>query len=223
MEFARVLLLKKVFIEKSLSFPPAAVLYPGTAVHITDIKKEAIRKAIHLLIALSPALAAYNLQFTVMFLILGILSYSAMELMRLFGIRVPVVSDLTSLVSRRRVKNRFVLGPVTLGLGALAALLLFPPPVAYISIFALALGDGLSSLIGKMYGKIRPDFLFGKSIEGSVACFTVTFVSAWLISRNLIVSMTAAVTATVVEALPLKDYDNIVLPLVVGIVVQLVI
>ena len=223
MEFARVLMLKKVFIEKSFSYPPAAVLYPGTAVHISDVKKETVRKTIHLLIALSPALAALNYHFTVLFLITGVLSYTIMEFMRLIGVKVPLVSDLTTMVSRRRERNRFVLGPVTLGLGALATLLLFPPPVAYISIFALALGDGLSSLVGKMYGKIRPDFLLGKSVEGSAACFIATFISAWMVSHNHIVSLTAAVTATIVEALPLKDYDNIVLPLVVGVVVNIVI
>ena len=73
-----------------------------------------------------------------------------------------------------------------------------------------------------MYGRIRPDFLFGKSVEGSAACFAVTFVSAWLVSNSLIVSLAAAITAMGVEALPLKDYDNIALPLAVGFVVQLV-
>ena len=221
MEFAGIMLLKKVIIEKSFSFPPAAVLYPGTAAHFSDVKKEAFRKTIHLFIALAPSLAVINYQFSVLLLVTGILSYTVMELLRQNGVRVPLVSDITAMVCRRREKNRFVLGPVTLGIGTLVSLLVFPPPVAYISIFALALGDGLSSIAGQMFGNIRPRFLFGKSVEGSAACFAATFFSAWLVSHSHIVSLTAAVTATVIEALPLKDYDNIALPLAVGFAVQL--
>jgi dolichol kinase len=114
-----------------------------------------------------------------------------------------------------------VLGPVTLGIGALLALLLFPSPAACIGIYALAFGDGFAALIGKLFGRIRPAFLFGKSVEGSLACFTAVFISAWLVSRSFTVAFTAAFVATAVEALPLEDYDNVALPLVVGAVAQL--
>jgi dolichol kinase len=46
-------------------------------------------------------------------------------------------------------------------------------------------------------------------------------ISADLVSSNIVVALLAAVTATVVEALPLEDYDNIALPVSVGLVVQL--
>jgi dolichol kinase len=107
-----------------------------------------------------------------------------------------------------------------LGIGALLTLLLFPLPVACIGIYALAFGDGLAGLIGKLFGRIRPAFLFGKSLEGSAACFAATFISAYLVSHSYAVSVAAAITATAVEALPLDDYDNISLPLIVGVVVQ---
>jgi dolichol kinase len=143
-----------------------------------------------------------------------------MEQMRLSGVEVPLVSSLTSMASRPRDMGSFVLGPVTLGIGALLALLLFPSPAACIGIYALAFGDGFAGLIGKLYGAIRPAFLFGKSVEGSLACFFAVFVCAYFVSHSYTVSLIAAVTATVVEALPLEDYDNIALPLIVGTVVQ---
>jgi len=99
--------------------------------------------------------------------------------------------------------------------------LLFPSPAACIGIYALAFGDGFAGLVGKLFGRIRPTFLFGKSVEGSLACFTAAFIAAYLVSQNYFVSLLAAFTATAVEALPLEDYDNIALPLVVGAVVQL--
>jgi dolichol kinase len=99
-------------------------------------------------------------------------------------------------------------------------LLLFPSPAACIGIYALAFGDGFAGLVGKLFGRIRPAFLFGKSLEGSAACFTATFISAYLVSNNYAVSVAAAITAMTVEALPLEDYDNITLPLIVGVVVR---
>jgi dolichol kinase len=222
MEFAMNIVVSNVVIEKSSIFPLpfAAVRNAGSAAIFAEAKTEAVRKAIHFLIALSPGMATLNYPLTVLALMAGIMGYTFMELLRLSGVRIPVVSALTTMASRPRDIGVFVLGPVTLGIGALLALLLFPSPAACIGIYALAFGDGFAGLVGKLFGKIRPAFLFGKSIEGSTACFAATFVSAYLVSHNYAVSVTAAITATAVEALPLEDYDNITLPLIVGVAVQ---
>ena len=212
--------MKSVLIEKSALFPPAAARTNESAALFAEAKTEMVRKSIHFLIALSPGLAAINYSFTVMALMTGTLGYTVMEQLRLSGVKVPLVSALTNMASRPQDMGGFVLGPVTLGIGALLALLLFPSPAASIGIYALAFGDGFASLAGKLFGKIRPAFLFGKSIEGSMACFTATYISAWTVSRDPAVSMTAAITATSVEALPLGDYDNIALPLIVAFFVQ---
>jgi len=213
--------MKKLLIEANPFFTPfTATRVEWPAVVIGETKTEVVRKSIHFLIALTPGMAVINYPLTVLALMTGVLGYTIMEQMRLAGVEVPLVSTLTSMASRPRDMDRFVLGPVTLGIGALLALLLFPSPAACIGIYALAFGDGFASLVGKMFGRVRPVFLLGKSIEGSMACFVAVFISVWLVSRNYTVSLVAAVTATAVEALPLKDYDNIALPLIVGAVVQ---
>jgi len=207
-------------MEKRAAFSPSVARSGGSAVILAEAKTELVRKTIHFLIALSPGMAAINYPLTVLALMTGVLGYAIMEQLRLAGVEVPLVSSLTSMASRSRDIGNFVLGPVTLGIGALLTLLLFPLPAACIGIYALAFGDGFAGLIGKLFGKNRPAFLFGKSIEGSLACFTATFISAYLVSQNYSVSLTAAFTATAVEALPLEDYDNIALPLIVGAVVS---
>jgi dolichol kinase len=115
------------------------------------------------------------------------------------------------------------MGPVTLGLGALLALLFYPSPAASIAIYALAFGDGFASLVGKLFGRVRPAFLCGKSVEGSLACFFAVLISAWRVSWDLRIALMAAITAAVVEALPLEDYDNLALPVTVGLIVHLAI
>jgi dolichol kinase len=197
--------------------------FAGTGKDVSELKTEIVRKSIHFLVALTPFIAAINRPVTVLFLMAGTLGYTLMEYLRISGVKIPVISSLTSMASRSRDMGHFVIGPVTLGLGALLALLLYPSPVASISIYALAFGDGFASLVGKFLGKWRPAILCGKSVEGSLACFTAVFVSAFAVSRNINIAFIAASTATVVEALPIEDYDNIAIPVTVGLAVQFVI
>ena len=212
---------KKVTVVQSLFSDFSLRLSSVGQIDIDGLYTEIIRKAIHFLIALCPAMAAINKPFTVTFLLIGTLGYTLMEYLRLSGIRVPVVSSITSMVSRPRDKGHFVLGPVTLGFGALLALLLYPSVAAAIAIYALAFGDGVASLVGKYFGNLRPAFLFGKSIEGSIACFTVVLIAAFAVTGNMHVALAAAFTASIVEAMPLKDYDNLAIPVSVGLIVQL--
>ena len=180
--------------------------------YIKSIKTEFVRKSIHFLIALVPVFAAWNYYFTVALLCFGILAYVLFESLRSRGIAIPVITSLTVMASRPRDEGRFVLGPVTLGLGALLVLVLFPPHIAAVAIYALAFGDGFASLLGKPFGRIRPAFMFGKSLEGTLACFVAVFLISWKVSHSLYVSFITAITASVVEALPLEDFDNIVMP-----------
>jgi dolichol kinase len=202
------------------TFPNLSARFNGK--DIDEFKSEIIRKAIHFLIALTPFMASINKLFTVIFLMIGITGYAVMEYLRLSGITVPVISSLTGMASRPREINSFVVGPITLGLGALLALLLFPSHAAAIAIYALAFGDGFAGLVGKCFGKRRPAFLCGKSIEGSLSCSLMVFISAYAVLGSVRISLVAAFTAMIIEALPLEDYDNLLLPVTVGIAIQLV-
>jgi len=186
-----------------------------------DLKSEIIRKLIHLLIALSPLMASINLFFTLLFLLIGTVSYAIFEILRYKGIKIPLISRLTAMASRPREKKHFELGPITLGLGAFLSLLLYSPLIASIAIYALAFGDSIACLAGKLFGRLKPAFLFGKSIEGSLACFAVVFLTSYLVSSNIRISLISAVIAMLVESLPLEDFDNLVLPLAVGLAVHL--
>ena len=183
----------------------------------TELGTEIVRKSIHLLIGLVPTLAIWNFGFTVALLVSGILVYSYSELMRLRGFEIAIVSRITALAARRRDAGRFVYGPVTLGIGALLALVLYPEPAASIAIYALAFGDGLSSLAGKAFGSVKIPFTGGKSIEGSLTCFLAVLCSAYLVTGDAARSAIIATVATVTEAIPSKDADNILIPTIVGL------
>jgi dolichol kinase len=205
-------------------------------------KKELLRKGIHLLIAFTPALADTNRPLAIALLCGGILFYLGCEFLRLKGRTIPVLTRITAFVSRPREAGKFVFGPITLALGALFALVIFPAfpsfssfssassvssirgmnnAAAHAAIYALAFGDGLSGLVGRPFGRWRPKFLCGKSVEGSAVCFATVFISTWAVTRRVSVSLGTALVTTVAEALPLQDMDNIVIPLAAGFSVML--
>ncbi len=186
------------------------------------IETEIVRKSIHILVGVVPTLAAVNLQVTTTLLGFGVLFYTYCELLRLRGYEVAVVSRVTALAARRRDAGRFVLGPVTLGMGALVSLLVFPEPSASIAIYALAFGDGLSSLVGRLFGTVRIPFTGGKSLEGSLTCFLAVWASAYGKTGDPAGALAVAAVATAAEALPTRDLDNLILPLVVGLAARLI-
>lgn len=185
---------------------------------LDTIRKEMLRKAIHLLIALTPALAQYNKEWTILLLCGGLFFYSLSEALRQIGVQIPIISEITSKASRERDYDRFVLGPVTLALGALLSLLLFDDKVATFAIYSLAFGDGLSSLTGRFFGVVKIPFLKGKSVIGSSTCFISIFISGILLFPTASIGVLLAITlaVTIVEALPLKDLDNVFIPLAAG-------
>jgi dolichol kinase len=181
------------------------------------MRTELVRKSIHLLIGLVPTIAAWNFGAAVALLVSGILIYSYSELMRLQGYEVAIIGRVTAMAARRRDAGKFVYGPVTLAIGALLALAFYPAPAASIGIYALAFGDGLSSLVGKAFGSVRLPFTGGKSLEGSLTCFAAVMCSAFAVTGDTSRSAVIALIATITEAAPTKDMDNILLPFVVGL------
>lgn len=187
-----------------------------------SLEKEFVRKSIHLLIASIPVLASINISITIGLLTAGTLIYSYAETLRCSGSNVFLISNITVMAARERDNNRFVLGPVTLGLGALLTLLLYPNPAATIGIYALAFGDGLSSVFGKLFGRVRIPGLGGKTVAGSLTCFLAVFLATTAVSGLVFESVLIALAATAIEAIPLKDFDNLVIPVGTAAIAQLI-
>lgn len=193
----------------------------GTAlVGPNELRGEIVRKSLHMLIALVPGIATVTGVLPALGMLgLGVLAYTSAEYYRLQGGSVAVVSVLTVIASRPRDRGRFVVGPVTLGIGAMLALLLYPAPAAFLAIYALAFGDGIASLVGRAFGTIR--ITRGTTLEGSFACLLAVFAAATVLTGDVAVSLTIAVAATILEALPADDMDNIILPVGVGLLATL--
>ena len=179
---------------------------------------EVFRKAIHVAIAAVPSIAAIDVLFAGGLLMAGIAIYVAAEQARIAGTRVALISDITVLALRERDRQGFVLGPVTLGLGAMLALLLYPEPAASVAIYALAFGDSAASVVGTTIGRLKIPFTGGKSVAGSLACFLAVLAVTLRVTGNLNASLAIAAATALLEAAPTRDYDNLLIPVGAGLV-----
>lgn len=86
-----------------------------------------------------------------------------------------------------------------------------PRAIAAAALGYLVLGDAAAALVGRRFGRHR---VWGKSLEGSLACFLCCLVLGWMLlpGRPLAV-FGGALVATLAEALPLPVDDNWSVPL----------
>ena len=182
-----------------------------------EIRTELFRKGIHIMVALVPAAAAINLLITQILLAAAVILYSVCETYRINGRTIILISGITASAARKRDDGRFVLGPVTLAVGALLALMLYPSSAAAVAIYALAFGDSAASLMGKLFGRITLPGLGDKTFEGSFACLTAVFASTFLVFPNVRGAFAVAVTAALIELIPIKDLDNLLIPVGTGL------
>ncbi len=183
---------------------------------LNSLLKELFRKTIHICSSFVPLFLKLAYWPVIILLFLVVTGYSVCEMLRMKGYSIPLVSKITEVAARKRDENKFVLGPVTLVIGILLAALILPLESARVGIFALAFGDGLASLTGKMIGKITIPGAKGKTVAGSLACFLAVYISTFCCCKNCFVSLIVAVCAMFIEVLPLSDFDNVLIPVSIG-------
>ena len=178
--------------------------------------KELFRKSIHICSSFVPLFLSKAYWPVIILLNVALVIYSLSEFLRMRGYTIPLISKITEIAARKRDENRFVLGPVTLVIGILIAALILPLQGATVGIFALAFGDGTASLVGKLIGKVSIPGAHGKTVAGSLACFTAVYVSTFCVCQNTLWALVVAFCAMMIEVLPLADFDNVLIPVCIG-------
>jgi dolichol kinase len=189
-----------------------------------EIRTELIRKSLHMLIAFVPLLVVLAGRGpTLALLACGLVFYTFTEVQRSRGVTIPLITRLTTAAARDvDLRGKIIPGPITLGIGVMLSLVLYPQTAAAIGIYALAFGDSVSSIVGRAIGRIHLGYSRYKTLEGSLACFLVVFLISFRISGSLSGACLIALTATVLEAVPVMALDNILMPVGSGFVACLV-
>lgn len=181
--------------------------------------QEARRKLVHAFAGAVPFVAVLAPVLTIASLCAVVVVYSISEWIRLNGKVVPLVGNITASCIRREERRHVVLAPITLTLGVIISLILFPYKVAVAVILILAFADSAATLVGRVWGTMRIPYNKYKSVQGSVAAFVVACICSALYFP-LVAAVVAALVSSIIESLPIRD-DNIAVPVGTGIVLTM--
>ena len=184
-----------------------------------DIRHEARRKAFHLstlalpvwMVLAPPPWRLGGLLFAfVFFLVVDVLRLRWHPWRRLFHQRLAR--------SLRPAEKRGLTSSHYLTFTACLLAWSMPPHIGAAALAMQIVGDAAAAMVGRRFGRRR----FGaKSLEGSAACFAgCCAAGALFLPSQPLALVTAALVATVVEALPLGVDDNLSVPLVAALVLR---
>jgi dolichol kinase len=165
--------------------------------------RELARKALHLVFAAVPlSLVAGVPRIVVLALLGGMLAVAVIiEIARRRSALVGATFVRAVGPLLREDESRRWTGATWLILVCLVAVWVLPVPGAIAVTWAAAVGDASAALVGiPLGGRLIPNVGRGKSVEGSAACFLVTFVGAYeLAGLSLRLALVLAAAATVAE------------------------
>jgi uncharacterized protein (TIGR00297 family) len=105
-------------------------------------------------------------------------------------------------------------------LGVFLVVLLMPKEIAMASVSLLAFADPSATLVGKKFGRTKWSTNKNKSVEGSIAMLAVSviiliiFHSLYNLEISVLTMLFVAIAVTMIESLPLRIGDNILIPLI---------
>ncbi|KPJ59606.1 MAG: hypothetical protein AMJ46_10310 [Latescibacteria bacterium DG_63] len=145
--------------------------------------------------------------------------FLALDVLRL---NVPRVRDFFYSIFGEMVRKHesiSLLGSTSMVISALLAVYCFEKNIAVAAMLFLTVGDSMAGLIGSRYGRTR---VFGKTLEGSLACFTACIVIVTIVPGiPFAAGVAGAFVATLFELLPIPLDDNFRIPLSAGFMIQI--
>jgi dolichol kinase len=185
-----------------------------------SVKRELQRKSIHLGMIIIPVWVYVTPpNWGLLGLIIATSATVVLDLLRLSDHRLRrfFLRFFRSLI--RSHEEEHLLGSTYFMIAALLSVLAFDDTIAIAALTFLIIGDTVAAVVGKKYGK---PLYWGKSPHGSLACFVACLLIGAGLLDNQWVVLAGAVAATVAEALPVPMDDNMRVPIVSGLVMQLV-
>ena len=185
-----------------------------------SLKRELQRKSIHLGMIIIPVwVYIVPPNWALLGLIIATSATVVTDLLRLSDHRLRrfFLRLFRSLI--RSHEEEHLLGSTYFMIAALLSVLAFDDTIAIAALTFLILGDTVAAIVGKKYGK---PMYWGKSPQGSLACFVCCLIIGAALLDNQWVIVAGALAATIAEALPVPMDDNMRVPIVSGLVMQLV-
>jgi phosphoserine phosphatase len=181
---------------------------------------EVFRKMLHLT-AILVVILAPRYPIGVTFVLLWAMAlYLVLEFWRLNGASFPLVRRVNRLAMRQYESRESAIAPLTLALGMLFALWCLPERIGLACILIAAVADSSAAVIGSRWGRIPWTHNRLKTIEGS-SVFFVSALVCGLVYVPLPKALVLAVLSTMLESLPVQDWDNFITPVGTGLLAAL--
>jgi len=190
--------------------------FPGV-IEKSNMKTKPWRRLWHLLGGSFFPILAFFVPKEVLLITLGAMTgvFVAWEIVRLNNAKVNkwMTSHLGVILKE---EERFrPIGTTYFLIASLAVFLFFDKYVAITSLLFVSIGDLMATIIGEKFGK---RIIFHKSLEGSLACLVSCLLVGVLMTKisptiALPVAIVGAVSAAIVELLPIPFDDNLTIPL----------
>lgn len=181
-----------------------------------------LRKFLHLLTALFPILYIYisRKEMLIILLTLTILSY----LIDIIRLEVKPLGRIFYNIFEKLLwekEKRIFTGASTFLLSAFLSVFLFSKSIAIAALIFLSVGDTIAYFVGTKLGKIS--LTRDKTLEGSLSCLILCLIFAFVIpGLDFRVAIVGAIGASLVEMFPFGVDDNLMLPLLSGLIMEIV-
>lgn len=206
-----------------------AISAPSVRVHVPRrLGQEVVRQLVHASSVIIPFFWLWDSSWHLLiFLIIGGLTllFVISEVLRSFGIQIPLISKMVLAAGREEEIDRYVLSPIYFAAGVTLPLLIFGmilpfPLIAAASVIAFLIGDALSTIGGIFFGRHHYPFNPPKTIEGTLIGFSIAFFVLLLIVSPLSAFLCAFIAA-LIELLPLPLDDNLAVPIITAIILTI--
>jgi len=196
------------------------------------LSEELLRKSIHLASVVIP-LTALLVEKTLLVVVLAgaALALLLVDYLRLRnqGFKAFFLSAFGELL-RKHEKQGGITGSTILVASAALTILIYRQETAVAALVFLSLGDSMAALVGRRYGRVK--LVCGRTLEGSLAALiSCLFASAVLLLISPVfhwnltppVLIAGSVTAVLVELIDIPLDDNFRIPIISGLVMELLI
>jgi len=184
-----------------------------------SLKEELQRKILHISMIVIPAWLYFApADIALLGLIIATFVTVAVDLLRLSDHRLKRFFSRLFRSLIRSHEEEHLIGSTYYMIAALLSFVAFERNIAIAALTFLVLGDAAAAIIGKKFGK--PAY-WGKSPQGSAACFVVCLAVGWPLLGDFRLVVVGAAAAAFAEALPVPMDDNMRVPIFSGMAMEL--
>jgi len=201
---------------------------PTVRIHVPRrLGQEILRQLLHASAVIIPLLWLWDVSwhFPIYMLIGGLtLLFTISEVLRSFGVQIPIISKAVMAAGREDEIDSYVLSPIYFAAGVALPLLIFGtllnlPFIATASVIVFLIGDAFSTIGGIFFGQHHYPFNPRKTLEGTLIGFSIAFFILLLIVSPLS-ALLVTIIAAIIELLPIPLDDNLAVPLITATILM---